>query len=246
MLKTPQILVPWAAAMMLCGAARADPNDYVRDLDMARGETELDIFAGSASRARDATPAANAIGIGLGTGVLSFWKSELAARFEGGLGGALDEIEWENVVRLSGGEGGPVKTGLLLEVERPRDCGGAWVLSAGPAIQFERPGMQWNVNGFLARTYGASQATPTHASYQVQLKLDPQSRLSYGLQAMGSAPFTDGEGSVVAASHRAGPALWGGLHLPGGQELKWNAGLLLGAARGAPDRTFRAQVEIEF
>jgi len=247
MSKSPQLLAPWALFLLLGGVARADPNEYIRDLDISRGETELDVFSGSASRSRDGGPAGNAIGVGLGTGVVPFWKTELAARFSSGLGGALDEIEWENVVRLTGAEGGPLRTGILVEFERPRDSGSAWSYSVGPAIQVERPGLRWNVNALLARTQGGPTATPVHASYQIQLQFEPLARLRYGLQAMGSASYTDRQGGEVAASHRAGPALWGRLRLPGGdEELSWNAGLLLGVSRGAPDRTFRLQVEFEF
>jgi hypothetical protein len=47
-------------------------------------------------------------------------------------------------------------------------------------------------------------------------------------------------------SHKAGPAIFGKVHLPEHAAIKYNAAWLFGLSNGAPDNTFRLQAELEF
>jgi hypothetical protein len=227
-------------------AALADPNDYVRELEIGQGETEVDIFLGSASGAPAGVPAANALGIGLGRGLTSWWKTEVAARFATPKSAQVDSLEWESTFRFAEEGEWPVDIGAILEVERPRDSLRGWGTVLGPAFQVDRGRMQFNANLFLLRTAGGLDAMPTHWGYQLQAKFRARELFEYGLQAFGNAAANDSFGHRLDATHRLGPALFGRIRLAPGRNLKYNAAFLVGNAQGAPDRTLRGQVEFEF
>jgi hypothetical protein len=233
------------AIFLLHGGARADPNDYVRELEIQEGEHEIETFLGAAARSPSGTPAANAGGIGFGVGLTSWWKSELAARFATASSHPFDAIEWDNVVRFADEGEWPVDIGALLEIERPRDSSLAWTAALGPAFQFETGRWQFNSSFVLARASGGQGAIPTHLRYQLQAKYREHERFEYGLQAFGTSASTDSSGNRIDATHRLGPAVFGRVKLSA-TTLKYNFGVLVGAARGAPDRTVRAQFEFEF
>ena len=230
--------------------ARADPNDYVLTLDFTGGEHEVETKLGAASSGPNGAPAGEAAALGWGRGVNDAWFTEAYVQFAnasaGARAGGLDAVSWENVVRLSEPGQWSVDVGALLEIERPRAASQVWKITAGPLFQKDYDQVQVNANLLLTRVVDGQFFEPTQLSYQFQLRYRSDPRLEFGMQALGDLGSWNHWGNPNAPSHRLGPAIFGSHKLAPGRAIRYNAALLLGASRGAPNATLRAQIEYEY
>jgi len=231
-------------------AVRADPNDYVLTLDYAGGEHEIETKSGVASTARDGTAAGEAAAFGWGAGVSDTWFTEVYAQFAnraaGNVGGGLDAVSWENIVRFSDPGEWPVDAGATVEIERPRAGSPGWKITAGPLFQKDIDQLQVNANFLLQRQFDGGPGMATQLSYRLQARYRSDPRLEFGMQAFGDVGAWNHWGNPRGQAHRLGPALFGERRLSPSGGLRYNAALLLGASRGAADVTLRAQIEYEY
>jgi hypothetical protein len=230
--------------------ARADPNDYVLTLDFTGGEHEAETKLGAASSGRNGAPAGEAAALGWGRGVSDAWFTEAYVQFAnasaGASAGGLDAVSWENVVRLSEPGQWLVDVGALLEIERPRAASQGWKITAGPLLQKDIDQVQINANLLLTRVVDGQPFEPTQLSYQFQVRYRSDPRLEFGMQALGDLGSWNHWGNPNAQAHRLGPAIFGRHKLAPARGINYNAALLLGVSRGAPNATLRAQIEYEY
>ncbi len=244
----------WLSLSLILAAcplpALADPNDYVLTLDFTAGEREIDAILGAASAAPNGAPAAQAAAIAWGAAVNSSWLTEAYAQVAnaraGASGGGLDAFSWENIVRFAEPGEWPVDLGATVEVERPRTASQGWKFTLGPLLQTDLDNIQLNANLLVTRVVGAQDFTPTQLAYQFQVRYRSDPRLDFGLQALGDLGPWNHWGAQVGQSHRLGPALFGRYRMGPGRALGYNAALLVGTSRGAPDTTLRAQIDFEY
>jgi hypothetical protein len=247
----PAVAVAFAAGMVSATTpARADPNDYVLTLDITGGERELDTKLGAASSSRDGTPAGEAAALAWGIGVSDNWFTEFYAQFAntsaGSSGGGFDSVSWENIVRFSEPGQWPVDVGAMVEIERPRAGSQGWKITAGPLFQADVDQIQLNLNILLERIVDGQPYEPTQLSYQFQARYRSNPHLEFGMQALGDLGSWNHWGNPDGQSQRLGPAIFGRYSLGHARALSYNAAVLFGATRAAPDTTVRAQIEYEY
>ena len=136
--------------------------------------------------------------------------------------------------------------GFIAEIEVPNDRDEGIELKVGPLFQTESGMWQYNANLLFEKKFDAAVSSPTEIGYQWQVKYRWQPRFEYGLQGFGEMGKWDDWEPADEQSHKAGPAVFGKVHLSDRTALKYNAAWLLGLSDGAPDNTFRLQVELEF
>ncbi len=248
----PSAFVVGLALLGLTRPALADPNDYVLTLDITAGEREFDAKLGAASSAPDGAPAREAAALAWGVGITNAWFTEAYLQFANsgvgpsGMTGGVDGVSLENVVRFDEPGEWPVDLGATLEIERPRAAAQGWKFTLGPMLQADWYALQINANLLLSRVVGAQDFSPTQLRYQFQARYRSHPLLDVGVQALGDMGPWNHWGAQVGQSHRLGPALFGRYRLGPGRAISYNAALLLGTSRGAPDTTLRAQVDIEY
>jgi hypothetical protein len=234
-----------AAMGMLClQSAHAGPADYVYTPTVEQGEKEIDFKYGTA----DSDPRAAAGSVGLGYGANDWWFTEVYLKYArtGSDSFKYDAFEWENKFQLTETGKYPMDTGLITEIEVPHDRDEGIELKIGPLFQTEFGKLQLNGNILLEMHINATPSSATQLGYQWQAKYRWQPQLEYGLQGFGSVgPWNHWDDSSVQ-SHQAGPAIFGKFSTGSRQAIQYNAAWLLGLSDGAPDNTFRLQVELEF
>ncbi len=239
--------------MTAAACAWADPNDYIVDLDYARGEREIEAKLGAASGGGSAVPAGQAGQAGAiswGTAASDDWFTEFYAQFANAVsqahGGGFDSVSWENVYRFTEPGQYPIDVGGVLEIERSRASGQGWRVTTGPLMQTDIDRFQFNLNLLFSRNLDASFPGPTLLQYQFQAKYRGDEHFEPGMQALGDVGQWNRWASQDQQSVRLGPAVFGRFRLGPGRAFQYNAALLLGATHGAPDTTLRAQFEYEY
>jgi hypothetical protein len=243
-MKSNAVLV--AALGLLClQSAHAGPADYVYTPTVEKGEREIDFKAGT----QDSDPRKSAAMLGVGYGANDWWFTEVYVKVakEGGDSVKYDAFEWENKFQLTETGKYPVDVGLITEIEVPRERKEEVIeLKLGPLFQTEFGKLQLNANVLFEDHVDAEEPSETEMGYQWQAKYRWKPALEYGLQGFGEmGPWDDWEPSDEQ-SHKAGPAVFGKLAAGDQQAIKYNAAWLFGMSDGAPDNTFRMQVEYEF
>jgi hypothetical protein len=235
-----------AALASVLSTANAGPSDYVVTPNVEAGEREIDFKIGSATKAGESRESAASIGFGYGA--RDWWFTEIYAKYkaEGGEGRKFDAVEWENKFQLTETGKYPVDLGLLIEVERPEDRSEGWEVKWGPLLQTEFGRWQVNLNLYLQRSYRAELPAVTEFQYQWQTKYRWRKELEFGIQGFGETGKWDAWLPREQQNHRIGPALFGKVGLGDRQQVRYNVAWLFGASQAAPDRTLRAQVELEF
>jgi len=227
-------------------AALADgPSDYVFTPDVTYGEHEIDFKAGGWKR-KDEDQPKSAASIGYGYGVTQRWFTEFYGKYERGDATHFDAFEWENKFALTEPGEYLFDTGLIVEVERPKDRSEGYELLFGPLFQTEVGKVQLNGNLLFGRHYRADVVPPMQFSYQWQAKYRWRPQFEFGLQGFGELGQWNHWDPAEQRSHRIGPAVFGKLSLGNHQALRYNAAWLARASTNAADQNFRVQVEYEF
>jgi hypothetical protein len=235
-----------AGAMLSPLHAHAGPADYVFTPSVEYGEKEIDFKAGSARKGND--PRESAASVGFGYGAKEWWFTEIYMKYkqENGEGTRFDAVEWENKFQLTETGKYPVDIGFLLEIERPTNRAEGWEMKWGPLFQTEFGKVQLNANFLLQRSYRAEDLSETQFLYQWQAKYRWLREFEFGVQGFGEMGKWNHWASADERSNRAGPAVFGKLPLGERRAIRYNAALLFGTSKAAPDHTFRMQVEYEF
>lgn len=235
-----------AAALTFSRLCAAGPADYVYTPTVEYGEREIDFKAGRANT-HDADQQ-SAASIGFGYGATPYWFTEFYSKYESaGSGGAhFDAWEWENKFQLTQTGQYPIDVGFVVELERPQDHDEGYEVRFGPLFQTDLGRIQLNGNLLFGRQYRAVASEPMQFGYQWQAKYRWKQALEFGLQGFGDVgPWNDWE-PADRQSHRFGPAIFGKLPVGVHKAVRYNAALLLKASSGAPNTTFRMQIEYEF
>lgn len=222
----------------------AGPSDYVYVPTVEYGERELDFKYGTASVGG---PDEHAASLGFGLGATRWWFTELYIKYKREEGRTfLDAFEWENKFQLTETGKYPVDVGWLVELERPQDRDEGYELKLGPLFQTEFGRLQLNTNILLERVFDSLGSNGTSLGYQWQAKYRWREALEFGAQGFGEMGDWTHWAPADEQNHRLGPAVFGKIPLGGRQAIRYNAALLMGLGKGAPDRTLRLQVEYEF
>jgi hypothetical protein len=234
------------AAFPLCAVAFG-PSDYIYLPGVTYGEHEIDFKSGAWKQKSGENPL-TASSIGYGYGVTQRWFTELYSKYErpGGETTHFDAWEWENKFQLTETGEYPVDTGLIVELERPKDRSEGYEVRFGPLFQTEMGKVQVNGNLLFERHYRADAAPPLQLGYQWQVKYRWQPKLELGFQGFGELGQWNHWDSAEERSHRIGPAIFGKLALGNRQAIRYNAAWLVGASTNAPSHNLRLQVEYEF
>ena len=235
-----------AAALSFSALCAAGPADYVYTPAVEYGEREIDFKAGRANT-HDADQQ-SAASLGFGYGATPHWFTELYAKYESSGSGAVhfDAWEWENKFQLTETGEYPVDAGFVVELERPQDHDEGYELRFGPLFETEFGKVQLNGNLLFGRNYRAAVSGPMQFGYQWQAKYRWKEAFEFGLQGFGDVGPWDSWDPADEQSHRFGPAIFGKLPVGVHKAIRYNAALLHKASSGAPDNTFRMQVEYEF
>ena len=235
-----------AVALSCCiaaGVAHAGPADKVYLPHVEAGELEFEFRGGVQDEDDGAWERAFVADVGYG--VNAWWFTELAVEYEGvsGEGGGIEALEWENVFQLTEQGKYWVDLGLFAEYEYTREDGTPDEIVVGPMFQKDIGRAQANLNLLFSREVGADREDGTEFGYAWQLRWRGNPRCEFGLQGFGGAgEFGD---LFEDDSSKAGPALFGGKRLAGGDKFKWDAALLAGLTSDSPDTTLRFQLEYE-
>jgi hypothetical protein len=236
----------WIAALgMLClQSAHAGPADYVYTPMVEKGEREIDFKAGTA----DQDPRKTVATLGFGYGVNDWWFTEAYVKYakEGSDSTKYDAFEWENKFQLTETGKYAVDVGFITEIEVAHDSDEGIELKVGPLFQTEFGKLQLNGNLLFEKVVDAAESSPTVMGYQYQVKYRWLPELEYGLQGFGEMGEWDHWETADEQSHKVGPALFGKFAVGERQAIKYNTAWLFGVSDGAPDNTFRLQVEYEF
>jgi hypothetical protein len=230
------------------GARAVDAAAYLLQPVVTLGEREIDLRMGVGS-AGEQTVLQRDAAIGFGKAVLDGWFSELSVQVHriGARATEFDAVDWENIVQLSEQGEWPVDLGWVLEVERPRNPAEGMSIRMGPLLQREFGRIQVNANLVASRHFQTSTFQATQWHYQLQAKYRLRQPLEFGLQAFGTLGSRDAALEPYARQvHRVGPVVMGKFPIGPERTLAYNVGLLGGTTGHSPDRTLRAQLEIEF
>jgi hypothetical protein len=235
-----------AAALTLSRLCAAGPSDYVYTPTVEYGEREIDFKAGRANT-HDADQN-SAASLGFGYGAKPHWFTEFYAKYESQGAGPthFDAWEWENKFQLTETGEYPVDAGFVVELERPQDHDEGYELRFGPLFETEFGKVQLNGNLLFGRNYRAAVSGPMQFGYQWQAKYRWREAFEFGLQGFADVGPWDNWDPGDRQSHRFGPAVFGKLPVGVHKAIRYNAALLLKASSGAPNTTFRMQVEYEF
>lgn len=234
-----------AAMGLFClQAAHAGPADYVYTPTVEEGEREIDFKAGT----QDSDPRETVGTLGIGYGANAWWFTEVYVKYAREDGDfRYDAFEWENKFQLTETGKYPVDVGVITEIEIPREREEEGIeLKFGPLFQTEFDQLQLNANILFEDHVDAEESAPAEMGYQWQVKYRWRPELEYGLQGFGEMGAWDDWDPASEQSHKAGPAIFGKLSLGNRHAIRYNAAWLAGLSDGAPDNTFRMQIEYEF
>lgn len=227
--------------------AAASPADYVYVPAVEYGEKEIDFKFGTAKDEDGARE--HAASIGFGYGATEYWFTELYLKRETEGRDGVTLVEWENKFQLTEPGKYPFDLGLITEIEAPlSNHDEPYELKVGPLLQTEIGKVQLNGNLLFEHHFGGADDEEhiTEMGYQWQIKYRWQQELEFGLQGMGEMGKWNHWENSDEQNHRMGPAVFGKLPVGQHQAIRYNAAWLFGVSDGAPNNTFRMQVEYEF
>jgi hypothetical protein len=231
-----------AGGFAIAGNARAGAAEVVYLPIVENGETEIELRNGW--REFDGGHEEHASILELGRGVNDHWfaEVEIEQSFEDGGPNHLESLEWENIFALTERGKYWMDFGIFASYEHtfnPLDPDG---MKIGPMFMKDIGPVTANVNLLFEREIGKGASHETGLGYTWQVRWHGSEALEFGLQGIGELGAIGHLGQDH--SQIAGPAIFGAHHV-GHSTIKWNAGVLGGLDRNAPNVTIRTQVEIE-
>jgi hypothetical protein len=247
-------LLPWLAAPAVAVDFHVrSPNE------IDHGELEIEHNGAAQFDHRKDRGGATGYTIELGTGLTSWWKTELELNFERSPGSGqptlLSAFATENIFRLTEPGEAFVDLGLFVEYGqslRGRRHAGPNELTFGPLIAKDIGRTTHTVNLFLTRQLGPAQETHgLEFSYAWQSRWNVWPPLSPALEIYGE---TGTLGRIPGLSRQqllVGPVGVGSLKMSDlglgrAGKLKYELGWLFGATGASPQGSLRWRLELEF
>jgi hypothetical protein len=205
------------------------------------GETELEYRGGWRTFDHGREEHASILEIGRGINDHWFTEIELEQSFENGGPNHLEAWEWENIFALTERGKYWMDYGLFASYEHTysKDPDGFRI---GPMLMKDIGPVTANVNLLFEREVGKGASHQTGFGYTWQVRWHGSEAFEVGAQGLGEFGTLGHLGQDQ--SHIAGPAVFGIKHF-GRNTLKWNAAVLAGLDRNAPNMTVRTQIELE-
>ncbi len=206
------------------------------------GENEVEVRNGW--RMFDGRHEEHASILELGRGVNDHWftEFELEQSFENGGPNHLEGLEWENIIALTERGKYWMDLGLFAAYEHTFSVSPD-TLRVGPMFMKDIGPVTANVNLLFKREFGRAASHDTGLGYTWQARWHGHEALEWGAQGFGELGRLGHLGQEQ--SHIAGPAIFGIKRLGNGSKIAWNAAVLGGLDKNAPNVTIRTQVEIE-
>lgn len=229
------------------GSAIAGPADYIYTPLVEEGEREIEFKSGTAEDQDGVRKTVSMLGVGYGA--TDYWFTEIYLKHEHEGSGSLDLIEFENKFQLTETGKYPVDLGVVVELEFPiNDNDEPNEFKFGPLLQTDLGMFQLNTNLLFERKFGGNDDGDhvTEMGYQVQGKYRLRPEFEFGFQGMGEMGEWDDWNDSSEQEHKLGPAIFGKFKTGQKQAIKYNAAILYGVSKQAPDQTFRMQAEYEF
>ena len=222
--------------------ARAGAAEVVYLPIVEKGETEIEYRGGW--RQFDGGREEHASIVELGRGVSDHWftEIELEQSFENGGPNHLESLEWENIFALTERGKHWMDFGIFASYEHTFDPQHPDGFKIGPMFMKDIGPVTANLNLLFEREVGKGASHDTVLGYTWQVRWHGSEAFEVGAQGLGELGAIGHLGQEQ--SHIAGPAVFG-RHRYGGNTVKWNAAVLGGLDRAAPDVTIRTQIEIE-
>ena len=240
-----KVLWVYLSLLMSAGAACADPGYYVVTAYDNAGQRTVDFRYWTVKAKGE--PSVRWPEIGFGYGVNSRWYTELYYRFIGMRDTAtrLSTINWQNEYLLTQGEW-PIDIAVHAALAKYSGVSNGYSIEYGPVLQTDIGRTQLNLNVFLEHEHGDDADGGTEMKYQWQVKRRWTQMLSFGLQGFGELGQWNHWAARERQSHRAGPALFGSLAVPGGTTLLYQAAILFGSTYGTNGSMFSMRVQYAF
>ncbi len=235
-------IVILASCLAFTGNARAGAAEVVYQPIVENGETEIEIRNGW--RELDGGREEHASILELGRGVNDHWftEIELEQSFEDGGPNHLESVEWENIFALTERGKYWADFGLFAAYEHTFDPLHPDGLKFGPMFMKDIGPVTANVNLLFEREFGKDASHATGLGYTWQVKWHGSAAFEVGAQGIGALGAFGHLGQEQ--SHIAGPAIFGSKRF-GHSTVKWNAAVLAGLDKNAPNMTVRTQIEVE-
>jgi len=182
--------------------------------------------------------------VDVGYGFTSWWMSELAVGITQlpGASRRLDEIEWENIFALTEPGEYWLDFGLFAELAHDH-AEGRNAVALGPMLQKEFGRLQANANLLFECQLGAHADRGAEIDYAWQLKWRGDARFEPGVQGFGTLGRTND--FARETKHKIGPAFFSRTVLGPRNKIKFDAAVLFGLNRHAPNTTIHFNLEYE-
>jgi len=230
-----------ASGFSIADHARAGAAEVVYQPIVENGETEIELRNGW--RTFDGGREEHASILELGRGVNDHWftEVEMEQAFEDGGPNRLESLEWENIFALTERGKYWMDFGLFASYEHTLSMAPDG-MKVGPMFMKDIGPVTANVNLLFEREFGNGASHETGLGYTWQVRWHGREAFEVGAQGFGELGVLGHLGHDQ--SHIAGPAIFGSKRL-GRNTMKWNAAVLGGLDRAAPNVTIRTQIEIE-
>ena len=253
-----RILAFTAAALLLAApSARADYHIFSpTQIDL--GELELEHNGSAAFDHQKENSGARSYTLEIGTGLTSWWHSEIEFGFQRDSGSGqptlLEALVWENMFALTEPGEHWADVGIYAEYGQSLTRGkhaGSNELTIGPAISKDIGHTTNTINLFFTRELGPDQSTHgLDFSYAWQTKWNIWEQLSPAVEIYGDAGVVGRSPALSQQQLLVGPVAIGAfklhdLGLGSAGKLKYELGYLFGATPASPNGAIRWRLEVE-
>ena len=248
-----------AAALVVSApvAARADFH-VVSPYEIDLGELEIEHNGSAVFDRREEQRGANSYTAEFGTGLTSWWHSEIEFGFDRAPGAnqptLLNDLVWENMVQLTEPGEHFVDAGFYFEYGQSLTRGPAAAsneITFGPVLAKEIGRTVHTLNLFLTRELGPDQTTHgLDVSYAWQSRWNIWTPLSPAIEIYGDSGVLGQMPKLSQQQLLVGPVGVGLLRLDQlglghGGNLKYEIGWLFGATQASPRGALRWRLEVE-
>jgi hypothetical protein len=230
-----------ACGLAFTGTAFAGAAEVVYQPIVENGETEIEYRGGWRTFDHGREEHANILELGRGVNDHWFTEVELEQSFEDGGPNRIESVEWENIFALTERGKYWMDFGVFAAYEHTWSASPD-VIKIGPMFMKDIGPITADVNLLFEREVGKGASHATGLGYAWQARWHGSEAFEVGLQGLGELGTIGHLGQDQ--SHIAGPAIFGEKRF-GTNKLKWNAALLAGLDRNAPNATVRTQIEFE-
>ncbi len=225
----------------IAGNAFAGAAEVVYQPIVENGETEIEYRGGWRTFDHGREEHADILELGRGMNDHWFTEIELEQSFEDGGPNRLEAVEWENIFALTERGKYWADLGLFASYEHTFSSSPDG-LKIGPMFMKDIGPITANVNLLFEREVGKGASHATGLAYTWQARWHGSAAFEVGAQGFGELGTLGHLGQDQ--SHIAGPVIFGEKRF-GQDKLKWNAAVLAGLDRNAPNVTVRTQIEFE-